>query len=245
MSIIHAKEITWLEQKQPTSNEMPSTLNELFSNWQPSDPGMLKEIPSAKRISSKNKTSWPAARFSNISISEYYFDEIADEIKRADSYLSGKAGVERIEKIWGRIDQLSALAESKLRIRIQAIDKPKLSKEIPDELCRQLEIIKKAPEAAIPALEVVSLVTRLLRALPAGLIRMLDIDIRWLGIGTIEVNFKGNLTWLVYPVRVPWPAVKVKTIFQGASDNLPVVNTFFTAQSVIEYSLKSLGYVER
>ena len=245
MSSISSKTITWLNKGQVSSDEPPSTPNDLFEIWEPRDSNLHSEVISSKRIASKQKTSWPAARFSNISISDYYFDEISDELDRANSYYEPKHASERIEKIWAKIDELSSLAESRLRIKIAAINKPRLSKVIPSDIHETLENLKYAPEAAIPALQVIDLVSKLLRALPLELLSTLNIDIKWLGIGTLEVKLNNALTWLVYPVRISWPAVKVKTIVGRALDKSPDTKTFFTAQSVIEYSLDILTNVEK
>lgn len=245
MSSISSKTITWLDKGQASSDEPPSTPNDLLEIWEPRDSSLHSEVTSSKRIASKQKTSWPAARFSNISISDYYFDEISDELDRANSYYEPKEASEHIEKIWAKIDELSSLAESRLRIKIAAINKPRLSKVIPSDIREILENLKYAPEAAIPALQVIDLVSKLLRALPFELLSTLNIDIKWLGIGTLEVKLNNDLTWLVYPVRIPWPAVKVKTIAGRALVKSPDINTFFTAQSVIDYSLDILTNVEK
>jgi hypothetical protein len=245
MSSISPKTITWLDKSQISPDEPPSTTNDLFEIWEPRDSSLHSEVIASKRIATKQKTSWPAARFSNISISDYYFDEIIDELNRANSYYEPKEASEHIEKIWAKIDELSSLAESRLRIKIAAINKPKLSKVIPSDILESLEKLKNAPEAAIPALQVIDLVSKLLRALPLELLNTFDIDINWLGIGALEVKLNSDLTWLVYPVRISWPAVKVKTIAGRALDKSPDTKTFFTAHSVIEYSLNILTNVKR
>jgi len=244
MSSTPGRPITWQDQSQLSADEPPSTPSELFEIWKPRDSNFHSELPSSKRISSKQKLSWPAARFSNLSISDYYFEEISDELDRAHSYYNAKEAGERIEKIWAKLDELSSLAESRLRIRIAATSKPKLSKSIRSDISESLERLKYAPEAATPALQVVDLVSKLLRALPSEILNALVVDIRWLGLGALEVKLNNHLTWLVYPVRIPWPAVKVKTIVNGVLNDSPDINIFFTAQSVMKYSLNILTNAE-
>jgi hypothetical protein len=240
MKSISSKSFNWPGKSQKSTNEPPSTISELFESWMPKDADKYSEIPSPRRLTNKQRPSWPAARFSNISILNYYLEEIRDELERANSYYSPKESTKRIEEIWAKLDELSSIAESKLRMKILAAGKPKLSKDFPSDVCTKLENLKTAPEAATPALQVTDLVSKLLRALPLELLSTLNIDIRWLGIGTLEVKLNDHLTWLVYPVRIPWPAVKVKTIASDSLSNSADINTFFTAQSVIHYSLDKL-----
>jgi hypothetical protein len=94
----------------------------------------------------------------------------------------------------------------------------------------------------VPAIEALKSAELLLRTLPSDILDEYPIAIQWIGVGAIEIRFGSALTWLVYPPRLQWPGVKVKTISLPKDLSVaPKTRSFLLAKSVVDYTLKTLN----
>jgi hypothetical protein len=233
---------TWIDQAEAINEHCPSSPRELFADYlQTNQPGP-ESRDSRKRKKRDLKVSWDSGIHSESSITDFLLHEIEQDIKSELNQRDYNRLAATVESLSNRLDALTSLAESRLRLRLPALSKPQIHGELAQGISEKLECLLRHPDSKVPAIEALKSAELLLRTLPSDILDEYPIAIQWIGVGAIEIRFESALTWIVYPPRLQWPGVKVKTISLPKDLGVaPKTRSFLLAKSVVDYTLKTLN----
>ena len=233
---------TWIDQAEAIHEHCPNSPRELIADYLQSNQSGPESRDSRKRKKRDLKVSWDPGIHSESSITDIFLHEIEQDIKSEINQRDYNRLAATVESLSNRLDALTSLAESRLRLRLPALSKPHIHGELGQDIREKFECLLRHPDSEVPAIEALKSAELLLRALPSHILDEYPIAIQWIGVGAIEICFGSALTWLVYPPRLQWPGVKVKTVSlpQGLGV-APKSRSFLLAKSVVDHTLKTLN----
>ncbi|WP_437636563.1 hypothetical protein [Sorangium sp. So ce854] len=172
------------------------------------------------------------------------YDTIAHAIRQASDSPEPHDAIAQIDSIWERVEDVSAVAEARMRLLLKKVAPPALSSQPAwlrdgiEELRRDLggtgpqynSAIESASRLICSVLEVAGSTTAQ-AVLSASLF------------GGVEVEWRTarDLMWIVWPPRLNWPGVHVRVYSRPGDGAKLIANTFHQAFGVINYSLKHLA----
>jgi hypothetical protein len=233
---------TWIDQAEATNEHCPSSPRELIADYLQSNQSLTESRDIRKRKKRDLKVSWDAGIHPESSITDIFLHEIEQDIKSDINQRDHNRLAATVESLSNRLDALTSLAESRLRLRLPALSKPHIHGELGKGIREKLEFLLRHPDSNVPATEALKSAELLLRALPSHILDDYPIAIQWIGVGAIEIRFGPTLTWLVYPPRLQWPGVKIKTVTLPQDLGVaPKTRSFLLAKSVVDHTLKTLN----
>ena len=167
------------------------------------------------------------------------------EIDRACMEHSRLERLNSLERVWSRIDELSGMAEARLRLNLAAgpdlLESPQWLQSEIASLGENSSPRNPPHPAAIDS--AARLIRATLRALPA-LAPNLRANLSAATLGRVDVEWSGDsgLRWIVGISGVAWPGVLVRTYrAKGGSDAIGLVaHTLHTAASVVAEAVEAL-----
>lgn len=175
------------------------------------------------------------------------YDTIAHAIRQASDSPEPRDAIAQIDSIWERIEDVSAVAEARMRLLLKKVDPPAVSSQ-PEWLRHGIEELRRDLREAGPqynaAIESASrLICSVCSALEVASSTIAQADLSASLFGGIEVEWKAerDLMWIVWPPRLSWPGVHVR-VYSRTGDGAKLnANTFHQAFGVVDYSVKHLA----
>lgn len=233
---------TWIDQAEAINEHCPSSPRELIADYLQSNQSGTESRDIRKRKKRDLKVSWDSGIHSESSITDIFLHEIEQDIKSDINQRDHDRLAATVESLSNRLDALTSLAESRLRLRLPALSKPRIHGELDKGVREKLDCLLRHPDSNVPAIEALKSAELLLRALPNHILDDYPIAIQWIGVGAIEIRFGSILTWLVYSPRLQWPGVKIKTVSLPQDLGVaPKTRSFLLAKSVVDHTLKTLN----
>jgi hypothetical protein len=167
--------------------------------------------------------------------------EILEGAVRSASCLSDpRDALRAIDAIWSQIDEVSTLAESRMRILLKRVERPVLA-ESPEWLAPVLEALKETgdPDLGPPHPTAVESARRLVLATLAEVQGSRKASLEPSPGGSVAVTWPRGLRWLVALPRLPWPGVNVR-VYTGSDATDLEARTYHQAFGVIEASRDEL-----
>ena len=189
---------------------------------------------------------WNKVDKNGINLIDYYVAEISDKIKESSNRQNGSETTSFIESAWDKLDRLCSLAENRLRLSLPRGEKISPCEELSDSIQESLENLRQDPASSLAVEQVIQTCKNLLECLPQSLVSRLSIEIAWIGLCSVEIKLGHIFTWIVYPSRLPWPGVRLKSLrYDVHSMKLAETRNFFLASSALRFALSHLSEHER
>ena len=170
---------------------------------------------------------------------QHAYDAIETQIKEA-SELPAEQAIRAIDEIWGRLDEMCSLAESRMRILLAQVQKPELAAEPTWMTAALSELREQAPQCHPEAVEAARKLALAFVARNAGV--QATFTPSPLGAVTVRWDVPSGLRWLVVAPKLPWPGTHAR-VYWRSSPQLPALEawTYHYAEGVLERSAALLG----
>ena len=168
-------------------------------------------------------------------------EEISDALRQAFDHPDPREALQQLDSLWARVEDLTSLAESRLRLLLKRAKPPALAEQ-PEWFGKAVaELLSDTDGSCVPhesTIASASLLVRALEAAHAGLRAHLTA----MPFGAIEVSWETDLAlnWLVWAPRLTWPGVHVRVYSRDKHEAPLVARTFHQAFGVIQHALDHL-----